>query len=127
MIFSHDFNHTALQHEKYGTELTLSLSATEADSLREHLLPAITDSKEVLLRLGMYSKERWTLYWKVKETSNQVYLAHPSLEEWVATLALQKKSFEKLLEKLSLKESFSLAEFTQLGAFSNFHVRVEIS
>ncbi|MBC7386606.1 MAG: hypothetical protein H7301_10670 [Cryobacterium sp.] len=66
----------------------------------------------------------WTVFWKMIAGESRLLVAHPELNEWVATLALSSDHIEKLRRRLLDlgKESLSLSVLEKVSRVSNLEV-----
>jgi len=67
----------------------------------------------------------WTLYFKMREGDSRQYLSHPETDLWVATCALNRDHFEKLIDQLRQVTSFNLGDLSEIQSLSNLEVRWE--
>lgn len=118
---------------QFQTEISESKSVfqfqfkdSDCDLFKQFLTEkVITPQKEARLRLSQ-PKEDWMIFWKTHpSTEVKLMLAHPSENEWVATVALSKEAFDLLLNRLEKKLKFRLSELGSVSQFSNFDVEFQ--
>lgn len=64
----------------------------------------------------------WTIFWKIREGESRFFVAHPELEEWVATLALSESHLAKIQERLRSGTLGDLSSLERVSRMSNVEV-----
>ena len=113
-------------HSQYQQQLALELTS----ALLEELVSAL---EEVYLRRGselrIAIKDQWLLFWKWRESDSRILLAHPTEDEWVATLALNPdfgKAMLLALKNLKTGQSLSVSQVGPLSTVTNLEVVITL-
>ena len=113
-------------------QLTLGLRVEELKISTESLEPLCVGESPQLgvrgpeLRLSLPG---WVLFWKRGGSESRILLAHPSPDEWVATLALETEFFRTMvaaLQRLETGQSLMLSQLGSLGRVSNLDVVIRV-
>lgn len=83
-------------HPKYQTQVTIMATATQLTELHSAFSQAAAANDEVRVELP----QNWMLYFKLRASASRVQLAHPALNDWVATLNLSPTHAQKFLDAL---------------------------
>ena len=107
---SYEQAETAPGHVK----LLLQLSQQQLEALCQQLENLyLRQGKELRLVIS----PEWTLFWKLREEGARLLLAHPSVREWVGTVALEERAGQNVLEGIRELEP---------GAHIQLHQRVGV-
>jgi hypothetical protein len=102
-----------------------------ASLLSEELLPALQSTFEQgagELRLDL--PQEWSLFWKLREGESRVLVAHPSTDQWVGTLALEKPFAEKLIARLlvlSTGQDLRIGSVAAVSGVSNLELTLKLT
>lgn len=117
----HQMHHPATLHPSAGGD-ELSVAKMQLDLDAEALAILVQGLEQVFssggeLRVDL--PDQWIVFWKKRPSDSRLLLAHPQHGEWVATIALEEAHGQHLLnalKKLSVGESVSVHETSELGA-----------
>jgi hypothetical protein len=109
-----------------GILLKLELKPEQAAPLKELLLEvAQGTSRELRVDLT----NGWTVFWKLRaDETNKLLLAHPEVDQWVATVALSQQGYEHCLQSLcgATPCSFQLSQIGGAAPGNNFDLSLSI-
>ncbi len=109
-------------HPQLKNQIQLSLNADESLALVANLIEVFgPEGGELRLKVS----ENWVLFWKRRESENRVLLAHPDVNAWVGTIALDAESGKRLfsaLQTLAEGQSLVLSEWVSLAKMSNLEL-----
>ncbi len=111
------------EHPKWSQELRLSLIPERYQQLSS-LLRETFAQEGAELRMDL--PDKWTLFWKVRESESRIFLAHPEKDEWVANVSLESPHAWKLVEALEGKAAveLSVAGLGVIHRMINLDVRI---
>lgn len=110
-------------HPKFQTQLTVSATSAELEELHTELSSAVSSNEELRWEL----EQGWKIYFKLRPVASRVQLAHPQLDEWVATLNLSPTHAQALLAALldvarQGAGPVVLSRLADLGPFANLEL-----
>jgi len=105
---------------------------------RQELLELVNELEELYLsgagELRLIVSHEWVLFWKERESGNRALQAHPEENQWVGTVALEKKdaqifllSSKNMLKNMQEGQSLTLGECVTLASVSNLDVTLILS
>lgn len=117
-------------HPRLTSQLTLGLVAEQAAELAAALEPLFAHGpNSVGQELRVDLPEGWLMFWKLREGTSRLLLAHPAPEEWVVTAALdasQATPFLAALLALTPATPLTLSDFGKPGYPSNVEVVIRL-
>ncbi len=91
-------------HPKFETQLTVKLRGKELDQLKvgltDLLLAASGGGSTSKAELRVDFPQKWTVFWKIRESETRLLLAHPDQDSWVGTVSLTIAHCEALVQRL---------------------------
>ena len=135
MDYGFDYPYQVQKHEKWQTELRFDLNEVQIKDLTSRLSRVRSgEDREFCLRLDDFQPGAistpfagsWVLFWKIRSSGCRSMLAHPEAKTWVATIALDEATIDRVMAKLRLRESFALDEIAQLSQMGNFHLHFQL-
>ena len=120
----------ASTHPKFETQLEMKIGADDLKLIQAGL-QAVLNSPKSELRVDL--PQKWTLFWKLRETETRQLLAHPEADAWVASLALTREHCEAVIAAMerALGEQHdmgadigAISRLGQTSRISNFEMTV---
>lgn len=111
-------------HPKYQTQVTITATAAQLSELHKAFSQAVAANDELRVELP----QNWMMYLKLRPAASRVQLAHPALNDWVATLNLSPTHAQKFLDALfHLSQTNGVGEVTvnslaDPGPFANVEI-----
>ncbi|MBC7693738.1 MAG: hypothetical protein H7222_18375 [Methylotenera sp.] len=105
----------ASTHPRYETQLEMKIAKEDLQLIREGL-QAILASPKSELRVDL--PQKWTIFWKLRETETRQLLAHPETDAWVASLALTPEHCQAVIAAMGAATDSAAGENANVGAIS---------
>lgn len=131
MLLSVEYEFKILSDEKY--EMRWNMKSLEWELIKKHLSELEIGGAEWSFSLQPHPVisgrplQDFRFYWKRREGSDRLMMAHPSLDEWVVSVSLTSTSEQAFIESMESQKKFDSKLLSQLHAFNNFTLLCEIT